>query len=124
MKQIFEVLRFGAVAAAIVVGLSVLPVHAAIQLGSAPSISLTPQSTIDSMCTAVNWFFYVLIVISVIMVLTAGYLFATAGDDTEKVSKARKTILYAAIGIFVALIAKGFPALIGSFFGGVKVPSC
>lgn len=103
---------------------SALPAYAALQISNAPQISLTPQSTIDSMCTAVNWFFYVVIVLSVIMMLTAGYLFVTAGDDTEKVTKAKKTILYAAIGIFVALIAKGFPTLIGSFFNGVKVPSC
>jgi TRAP-type C4-dicarboxylate transport system permease small subunit len=75
------------------------------------------------MCSVVNWLFYILIVFSVIMVLIAGFRYLTANGDPEKVSKATKTITYAAIAIVVALIAKGFPTLIGSFFQ-VPVQSC
>ena len=92
-------------------------------LGSAPAISLTPQGAVDMMCSVVNWLFYILIVFSVIMVLIAGFRYLTANGDPEKVSKATKTITYAAIAIVVALIAKGFPTLIGSFFQ-VNVTSC
>jgi magnesium-transporting ATPase (P-type) len=84
---------------------------------SYPTISFTPDDIRSSMCNIVDWMFYFLIILAVIMVLVAGYLFVTAGDDTEKVSKARKTITYAAIAIVVAIIAKGFPALIASFLG-------
>jgi Type IV secretion system pilin len=94
---------------------NVLPAYAAIP--DYPTISFTPENIRSSMCSVVDWMFYGLIVFSVIMVLVAGYYFATAGDDTEKVSKARKTITYAAIAILVALAAKGFPALIASFIG-------
>lgn len=82
-----------------------------------PTIAVTPQGVVSGMCTVVNWLFYILMVLSVIMVLFAGYTFVTAGDDTEKVSKARKMITYAALGIVIALIAKGFPTLIASFVG-------
>jgi cytochrome bd-type quinol oxidase subunit 2 len=81
------------------------------------TVSFTPDDIRNSMCNVVDWMFYFLIVLSVIMVLVAGYLFLTAGDDTEKVSKARKTITYAAIAIVVALAAKGFPMLIATFVG-------
>ena len=50
------------------------------------------------------------------MALWAAFTYVTAGDDTEKTTKARKILMYAAIGIVVALIADGFPALIGSIF--------
>ena len=85
---------------------------------SYPTIAVTPQGVVTSMCTVVNWLFYILMVLSVMMVLFAGYTFVTAGDDTEKVSKARKMITYAALGIVIALIAKGFPTLIYSFMTG------
>lgn len=60
--------------------------------------------------------FYILISIAIIMVLWAAYNYLVAGDDTEKVSRATKTITYAAIAVVVALLAKGFPVLIGSIF--------
>ena len=51
------------------------------------------------------------------MILVGGYTYASSGGDPEKVGKATKTLLYASIGIVVALVAKGFPTLIGSFLG-------
>ncbi|OGZ53428.1 MAG: hypothetical protein A3B25_01890 [Candidatus Ryanbacteria bacterium RIFCSPLOWO2_01_FULL_48_26] len=64
-----------------------------------------------------GWMFVFLIVISTIMALVGAYMYATSGGDSEKVSKATKTIAYAAIGIVVALAARGIPALIGELFG-------
>lgn len=90
---------------------------------TAPKISLTPNSVILSLCNAVNWMFYILIILSVIMVLVAAYVYVTASGDPEKASKARMMILYAAIGVVVALLAKGFPSTVGSFLGQ-SVSSC
>lgn len=69
-------------------------------------------------CPIVDWMFWILISVSIIMVIYAAYIYLTAGDDTEKVHKATKTITYAAVAVAVAIIAKGFPDLIGSIFGG------
>jgi hypothetical protein len=60
--------------------------------------------------------FWILISLSVIMIMWAAYLYVTAGDDTEKVKRATKTITYAAVAIVVALLAEGFPVLISSMF--------
>jgi hypothetical protein len=51
------------------------------------------------------------------MVLWAAYLYVIAADDTEKPTQARKMILYAAVGIVIALLAKGVPQIVGSLFG-------
>jgi hypothetical protein len=51
------------------------------------------------------------------MVLYAAYLYVFAQDDAEQVTTAKRAIFYAAIGIIVALAAKGFPSLVGSVFG-------
>ncbi len=44
--------------------------------------------------------------IAVIMMVYAGYLFVTAADNKDQVSKARKTILYALVGIAVLALSK------------------
>jgi hypothetical protein len=68
------------------------------------------------LCPIIDIMFWVLISISIIMVLWAAYLYATSEGDAEKPSQARKMVLYAAVGIVIALIARGFPAIIFSLF--------
>lgn len=71
---------------------------------------------INLFCSIINWFIIILLAISVIMVLVAAYNYVTAQEDTEKTSKARRTLTYAAVGIAVVLIAYGFPQLVSSLF--------
>lgn len=56
--------------------------------------------------------------LATIMVLIGAFQFITGGGDPEKISKARKTILYAAIGFAVALIASGVSSIIKSILTG------
>jgi len=60
--------------------------------------------------------FELLIVLSIIMIMVAAYKYLTAGSDAEKVTSAHKTITWAAVAIVVALLAKGFPAIVRSIF--------
>jgi cytochrome b subunit of formate dehydrogenase len=94
--------------------LNVFPVaHGA----TAPTNVITSsQDVVNLFCGALKWMFWGLIVLSVAMFLVGGYMYATATGDAEKVSKANKTLLYAAIAVVVALVALGAPMLIGSFF--------
>lgn len=69
-------------------------------------------------CTIINWIFWLLIVLTVIFVLRAAFSYLTAAGDPEKVKGAGTMLLYAAIAVVVALIAKGFPLIISSFIGG------
>ena len=70
--------------------------------------------------------FGVLIFVSVIMVMWAAYLYLTARDDAEQVTEAKKALFYAALGIVAALLARGFPMLVGSIFpnGTSGVQAC
>jgi hypothetical protein len=52
--------------------------------------------------------------LSVIMVLVGAFQFMTGAGDAEKISKAKKTIMYAAIGFAIALIASGVSSIIKS----------
>jgi hypothetical protein len=76
------------------------------------------------LCSIMSVLFWVLISISIIMVLWGAWLYVTAGDDAKKPSEARMTILYAMIGIVVALAARGFPLVIASVFPGASVAGC
>ena len=68
-------------------------------------------------CPIEDWMFWILLAVAIIMVLWAAYTYVTAGDDTEKVHRGSKIITYAAVAIVVALLAKGFPLLVGSLYG-------
>jgi hypothetical protein len=88
---------------------------AAVSTPSAPITSV--QGLVNLLCTIFGWLFYGLIALSLIMIIVAGFNYVTAGDNSEKVSKATKMILYAAIGIGVALLAKAVPLIVGNFLG-------
>jgi hypothetical protein len=79
-----------------------------------------PVTTTDELlaviCNFIGYFFWAVIIISVIFVLVAAYDYVTAGEDTEKTSKARRTLTYAAVGIAVALLAFGVPNIVASIF--------
>jgi uncharacterized membrane protein YkvI len=81
-----------------------------------PSPIKDVQQLNDTLCYLIIYFFWIVMAISVIMVLYAAFTYVTARDDVEKTSRARRTLTYAAIGIAVALMAVGFPQLVGSIF--------
>jgi hypothetical protein len=51
------------------------------------------------------------------MVLVGGFQLMMAGGDTEKVTRGRKTILYAAVGFAVVLLAKSVALIIQNILG-------
>ena len=85
---------------------------------SAPVSGINSSGAVQSsVCTVINWIFYVVIVVAVIMVLVAAFKYLTAAGDPDKVKSASHTLLYAAVAILVAILAKAFPSLVGSFIG-------
>lgn len=118
MKQ--KIIRFFStpVVPALILGVIVKGIANASAMQDYPTL-VSNVSNLDTtiFCPVVDAMFYVLLSISIIMVLWAAYLYVMAGEDTDKPSTARKMILYAAIGIVIALAAKGAPDIIGSLFG-------
>ena len=53
----------------------------------------------------VNFLLMILGIISVIMIVIGGFLYATSSGDSNKTTTAKNTILYAVIGVAVALLA-------------------
>jgi NADH:ubiquinone oxidoreductase subunit 6 (subunit J) len=91
--------------------------HAATNTNELPGQSITNTAGLSAViCSFLAYFFWIVIIVSVIMVLYAAWTYITAMDDTEKTSKARKTLTYAAVGIAVAFISTAVPSIVGSIF--------
>ena len=66
--------------------------------------AMEPDAAIERITSLV---FGVLLAVAVLAIIYAGFLFITAGGKEESVTTARKMLLYAIIGIVVALLAQG-----------------
>ena len=59
-----------------------------------------------------NWVFAVFIAIAVIFIVLAAFQFITGGGKPEEVSLARQKLIYAVIGIAIALLARSLPLVL------------
>ena len=117
MKQKLLHFTSHSAAASLFFGLIATGIAHAQGFNPAPNVvSNVGQLDTNLFCPVIYGMFWVLMSVSVIMVLWAAYTYLTAGEDTEKVHKATKTLTYAAVAIVVALIALAFPDIVGSVF--------
>ena len=89
-------------------------------LADGQSLQLTnPLSCTDFTCAVNKVIGFIQLIgspIAVLMVLVGAFQMMTAAGNPEKFSQGRKTILYAAIGLFVLIIAGGITSIIQSLF--------
>lgn len=67
--------------------------------------------------TAVNWAFSLLLILAVLFIFYSAWIYMTAGGELEAVTRAKKNLLYAVIGIVIALLARSIIALVRNFLG-------
>lgn len=60
----------------------------------------------------ITWIVNIGISVAIIMIIYAGLLFMTAAGEEEKITKARKALIWSLIGLAVLLIGKGFVSII------------
>ncbi|KKU86421.1 MAG: hypothetical protein UY15_C0010G0016 [Parcubacteria group bacterium GW2011_GWA2_47_9] len=98
-------------------GLFALP---AVAFGAVTTVPEGPQ-TIDALLGTIgvitNWIFSILLIVAVIFILLAAFQFVTAGGNATAVQEARQKLLYAAIGVIVAVAAKGIVTVAKSVLG-------
>lgn len=90
----------------------------------APVLQDETDVNLKILCPIASFFFYILIVLSIIMILYAAYLYLTSAGDTTKIKQAGQTITYAAVGIAVALLANNIPQIVGSLLGWNTIKRC
>lgn len=59
----------------------------------------------NTVLAVVNWLLFAVGVIAVIMLIWGGIKYATSAGDSNKVTAAKNTILYAIIGLAIAILA-------------------
>ncbi len=83
-----------------------------------PLPSFSDTTTVFNAVTIVtNWIFTIMLIAAVIMILLAAFQFITGGGDEKNITEARQKILYAAVGIVIALLAKAVPILLKNILG-------
>lgn len=60
----------------------------------------------DIVKTVINIFSWVVGVVAVIMIIVGGFRYVTAGGDSNNVSAAKNTIIYAIIGLVIVAMAQ------------------
>ena len=85
------------------------------------------QGLVDIFSNLVDWFFYITLIIAVAAFIFAAFLFITASGDPKKQEQAKSVVLYAVIGVGIALLAEAFIAVVGNLVGtdtsGITNPS-
>ena len=72
---------------------------------SPPTIQFSFQTVVNLLNTVVTWIFTIFLIVSVIFIILAAFNYLTSGGDAEKVSKATRQVVFAAVAIAVALLS-------------------
>jgi glucan phosphoethanolaminetransferase (alkaline phosphatase superfamily) len=98
-------------------GLALIPAHADAAIdplssscaGDAKDTTLCKDRNKDNFSsvvgTIVNSLLYILAAVAVIVIIIAGITYTTSGGDAALVTKAKNTLLYAVVGLVVAILA-------------------
>ncbi|MDI6717917.1 MAG: hypothetical protein QMD86_02670 [Patescibacteria group bacterium] len=101
-------------ATAFVVIFSVALVVSAVEIVPGGSRISDTDSLVGTISSIVNIFFTILLAIATVMILWAAYNYVTAAGDENKIKTAKTTLLYALLGIAIAVISRGVVTLIKS----------
>lgn len=72
----------------------------------------TPEKVIGLITRVTNWAYGILLVLAVLFIVYAAYLFLFSAGDTDRAEKAKKQIVYAVIAIAIAILARGIIAFV------------
>jgi len=79
-----------------------------------PALATSGAEGVALITALTNWLFVILSIVAVIFIVLAGLQFITGGGNPETIAAARMKLMYAAVGIAVALLARSVPFVIQS----------
>jgi len=95
-----------------------MPALAFAQSQSPPTDIATTGDDLESLLETVrDWFFTIFLIVAVIFLIWAAFLYLTAAGDTEKVGKAKTALIYSIVAIGVALLAGSLTSLVANILG-------
>jgi len=84
--------------------------------GTFDATNYTADAIATKIINLVNWFSWGIALVSVVMGLYAGFLFITARGEPAQLKTARQTLVWAVIGIAVAVLAFSIITITKSIF--------
>jgi len=72
---------------------------------------------LNSIYTVVDWIFVGLIAIVSLFTILGAFDILTAAGDPEKVKKGRERIMYAMVGLAIALLSRAVPGIVSALIG-------
>ncbi|MBU3964452.1 hypothetical protein KJ562_01890 [Patescibacteria group bacterium] len=116
----------GIMSLVVIGGLCFAP-YLALAAPTPPSVGLTPSPTdppnIDPnalLAVIIRYVFGFMIVVVVLMLMISAYMFVTAGGSPEQVGKAKNFLIYALIGLAVAVLARGLVGIVLTMLWGAS----
>ncbi len=91
----------------------------AVALGVIDAPTLAPHAVLENVA---NFIFWILLFVAVIMLIAAGVMFVMAAGNPEGVSRARALLMYAIIGLAVAVMARGLVWFYTNYISAQQVP--
>ena len=135
MKKVLPVLVLGSLLAALLLPMASLA-QEEIPKGCVMKYTITdcpavgiicnvpPDGTCAGICcllntiySVTNWFFYILIILSTILIIWGAFGILFAAGNPEGMKKGRSAIIYALVGIALALFAKIIPSVVRYIMG-------
>lgn len=109
MKKISQIILSVVLVSVAAFGLTLIPdvVNAADCTGAAcarPNVTTGNGDIKDILQTVVNLLLFIVGTVSVIMVVIGGLKYTTSNGDSNRVTAAKNTILYAVVGVIVSIM--------------------
>jgi peptidoglycan/LPS O-acetylase OafA/YrhL len=77
-------------------------------------------SSDSTIVTAVNWMIDVFWILAVAFVMWAAFLYLTAGGNEEKITEAKKRLIYALIAAVIAILAVSIDYIVFNLLSGAE----
>ena len=85
--------------------------------GEIPTGATSGEAFLDVVDNIVDWIFVIVLIGAVIFIVLAGWQFISGGGDPQALSQARNKLLWAAIGVMVAVLARGLVTAVKAIIG-------
>jgi hypothetical protein len=116
MRILFGVFSF--IVIAVLLGGTALAIGSTVPLGlSIPSGPSSGAEFLTLLENITDWIFAFAMIGAIIFIVLAGFQFISSGGDPNAVGEARRKLLYAAIGIAIAVMSRGIPVVVRSIIG-------
>ena len=86
--------------------------------GGGGGIITDPQDVIDLIERVTTWVFTIVMALAILFIVLAAFFYITAAGNPETIGKGKTMLIYALVGIAVAVLARGLPLLIQAILEG------